>query len=642
MRRFCALAGLVLAAVPSVAQAQRAGENAVDSADDAFGTNVGLETSGIYSENDTRGFSPLKAGNFRLDGVYFDPVAQLSGRLRQVTAMRVGFAALDYPFPAPTGIADARLRTVADKLVISTGLTLAQYNGNIRELDVQVPLVKGKLGLAAGYGGACSRFVDGAFSCSDGVMLKPVLKLDGFEFSPFYSLGRGAGQTPRPLITFSALALPVMPQARTYLGQRWAEGITNQDTGGFTLRGGLAKGLTFRAGLFRSIVLRDSNYSELFAMASPTQARHLFIADPHQDVHSWSGEAQMLFRFQTGGWQQRLMAGYRFRDRHTESGGSDIRDFGMVTLGEPDAEAEPVFHYTAVNVGTVKQSSVMLGWSARREGVGQVHIGVQKARYRAEFDDARTGAVTRQADDPWLYNASVSVPVIDHLSVFAATAKGLEDSGAAPENAVNRNEQLPASQSRQYEAGLRWKGHGVTAMVSAFQITKPYFAFDAARRFDAMGQLRHRGVEASFSGHVSKRLSLVAGGVFMQPRVTGAGRDVVGARPAGTPSVYARADVNYRTDWWGGLTPTATVIYTGARAAGSCAVAGPGCVQPMLPHHATLDLGLRNRFRLGRWPASFRAVVLNVFDERAWKVLAANTLQQDDTRRVQVTVNVDF
>ena len=78
-----AFAGVIAAAaLPGQALAQRAQENAVSSADDAFGSSVGLESTGIYSEQDTRGFSPSKAGNARIDGVYYDPVGALSARLR--------------------------------------------------------------------------------------------------------------------------------------------------------------------------------------------------------------------------------------------------------------------------------------------------------------------------------------------------------------------------------------------------------------------------------------------------------------------------------------------------------------------------------------------------------------------------------
>ena len=111
-------AGMLLLSASLPAHAQRASENAVTNADDAFGTNQGNETTGIYSENDARGFSPLKAGNARLDGVYIDPVASISGRLRASTAIRIGYAAKSYPFAAPTGIADTRMRGAGDHLLV--------------------------------------------------------------------------------------------------------------------------------------------------------------------------------------------------------------------------------------------------------------------------------------------------------------------------------------------------------------------------------------------------------------------------------------------------------------------------------------------------------------------------------------------
>ena len=70
-------------AMPAASRAQqKSTENAVTSADDAFGTSVGLESTGIYSQHNVRGFSPLDAGNARIDGIYFDPVSLITLRAR--------------------------------------------------------------------------------------------------------------------------------------------------------------------------------------------------------------------------------------------------------------------------------------------------------------------------------------------------------------------------------------------------------------------------------------------------------------------------------------------------------------------------------------------------------------------------------
>ena len=280
----------------------------------------------------------------------------------------------------------------------------------------------------------------------------------------------------------------------------------------------------------------------------------------------------------------------------------------------------------------------MLGYTGRIDGVGVLNLGLQKARYRATNRDGATGLETRSNDDPWLYNATLGLDVTPSLSAYLGTEKGLEDSGVAPESAINRNEQLPSTRSIQYEAGLRWKVNGAQVVLSAFQITKPYFAFDASQAFVRQGEVRHRGVEASLAGHFGERLHVIAGAVLMQPRVLGAG----GGRPAGTPSIFTRLDATYRTDLLGGLTPTMALVYTGSRAVTTRQVSNPLAEQLIVPGNAVVDLGLRQQIRIGSIPASLRVVVYNVFDSRTWKVVAPGTMYPDERRRLSFTVAADF
>jgi iron complex outermembrane receptor protein len=283
----------------------------------------------------------------------------------------------------------------------------------------------------------------------------------------------------------------------------------------------------------------------------------------------------------------------------------------------------------------------MLGYTGRLQGVGMVNLGIQKARYRGISRDGRTGIVTSSSDDPWLYNASIGLDLTKSISIYAGTEKGLEDSGTAPENAVNRNDQLPATLSRQYEAGLRWKFTGGQLVVNAFQITKPYFSFDQTRLFTEVGTIRLRGIEASLSGHFGKRLQIVAGAVATQPRVIER-LPGVGERPAGFPSLFAKVDVNYRTDIFGGLTPTATLSHTGKRAVSAGPLASLGNQQLLVAGYTTLDLGLRQSFKLGNVPMSFRALMWNVFDAASWKVVGPNSLTMEERRRFNLTVTADF
>ncbi|PLK26360.1 hypothetical protein [Novosphingobium sp. TH158] len=640
-------ATLGLAAAPDAAQAQRASENAVASSGDAFGTQVGTESTGIYNENDTRGLSPLKAGNARLDGIYFDPVASLSGRVRASYGIRVGIAANDYPFPAPTGIVDSELRTAGNDFVGSVALTRLQYTGYLMEADLTVPIVKDHLSTYFGIGHARTVTGDGAVTPSAAFGFKPVIRPGGgIEISPFYAGTLLYKIHSKPFFLTSDAIIPPQPRQGNYLGQDWAQGRSWQTNAGITVRAPLTGRLALRAGLFRSAIERYRNYSEFFVFSDASSTvRHRLVSDPRLDLYSWSGEAQLAWKL--GGNPQlehRLIGGFRGRSRYTESGGSDFRDFGLMDLYGTDPEPEPTFTYGPVNQGRVRQQAWLLGYQAKMPKLGHLNLGLQRARYRATFRDARSGSITSSADDAWLYNATVAVHLARGVQAFIGTEKGLEDSGAAPENALNRNEQLPTTRSTQYEGGLRVYFMGRNQLVlSAFQIKRPYFTFDSSGRFTEQGEARYRGVEMSLTGRFD-RLTVLAGAVAMKPRVSGpaVAAGLVGHRPAGIPDYYAKLDLQYRTDILGGLTPTATVTATGKRAMGSAPVKALGGKQAMLPAHAALDLGLRHRFKVGDIPASVRLQVQNVFNRTGWKVVNSNTLQPEEYRRMMLNLAADF
>ena len=610
------------------ALAQRAGENAVTGSGDAFGTNIGIESTGIYTEFDTRGFSPTKAGNVRIDGIYFDPVAITAGRLRERTAIRVGFAAEDYPFHAPTGIVDHKFRDSPTKLGASVAWHQQAYGAFIGEIDLRVPIVKDHLSITGGFAGSHQVQADGSGSHGYGFTVRPILRIGGVEFAPFYSAGGFNDVRARPLLIASGTTLPALPPVAQYFGQGWAIGKSKTLNAGGTIKAALTSGVSLRAGLFHSVSNRIRNYSELYTLQPSQLVTHLLIADPRQDVHSTSGEAQLAWRFNSGQWQHRLIAGYRYRDRYTETGGSTVlASPRAITYGTADPLAEPGFVFGPVNASDVKQSSIMLGYTGKLPGVASINLGLQKARYRGTSRDGRSGLITATRDDPWLYNVTFGLDLTPHLSVYVGSEKGLEDSGTAPESAANRNDQLPPTRTTQYEGGVRWKFHGGQWVINAFQIEKPYFPFDPAGNFVQLGQVRHRGIETSLSGQFGKRLNVVAGAVAMQPRVS------TGGRPVGTPSLYARADFNYCTDVLGGLTPTASFAYTSGR-----------LVSPRLevPGFATVDLGVRHVFRIGATHASIRAVAQNVFDAASWKVVAANTLYPEERRRFTISLTADF
>jgi iron complex outermembrane receptor protein len=419
---------LALLALPGVAYAQRASENAVNSADDAFGSSVGLEQTGIYSEQDTRGFSPSKAGNARIDGVYYDPIGALSARLRSSNAIRVGFSAEDYPFQAPTGIVEYRLKPFPGELGTSFGYNVMAYGGYIREWDLRVPLIKDKLAYVGGAAQSDLRQSDGASNAAFGITHRFIARLGDVEFAPFAATSWFTQNHVRPLAVVTGDTLPNLPEKRRYLGQDWASGHYDNHQFGGTLKAAFTSHLSLRAGLFHSKANRPENYSEIYALTGlpgqvPADASHTVIADPLHRMHSTSGEVQLAWRMAAGRWQHRLIAGLRARDRLTQTGGSFVRAYpGLVPYGLPDPRPLPDFTFTTPNDGRVKQHAFMLGYTGKLEGMGTVNLGLQKAHYRGTSRDGRTGLVTRSDDDPWLYNATLGIDFSPAFSLYIGSA----------------------------------------------------------------------------------------------------------------------------------------------------------------------------------------------------------------------------
>src|SRR6267154_4531836 len=134
-----------LAALP--ADAQRADDNAVTAAGDAFGVTVGLQSIGLYGPLNVRGFNPAQAENLRIEGLYYDQqISSSNPFLFNRSDIRVGIAAQSYSFPSPTGIVDYKLRTPGDAALFSVLLTHGPLNMTTAEIDAQYPLVKDVLG----------------------------------------------------------------------------------------------------------------------------------------------------------------------------------------------------------------------------------------------------------------------------------------------------------------------------------------------------------------------------------------------------------------------------------------------------------------------------------------------------------------
>lgn len=630
------------ALAPAEAWAQRAGENAVAQASDGFGAQVGNERVGVYSASSVRGFNPGTAGNRRLEGLYFEFGGNGgTNRLVARTTVRVGLPALAYPFPAPSGIVDFSLRTAGPEAVLSLVAQRPAYGGYSLEIDGQAPLADGRLRVGAGVGAASNTYVDGRETRARSAAVLPTLRLEGSEWTGFYGYSQTGGDVPAILTTVGARLPPQVDTSRFY-GQSWIDNEQVSHTYGGLGRVDVADDLTLRLGAFESRSVRRRTYTDLFLNVQPDgTASSVVVSDPRLPARWTSGEARLSWNFEVAGFDQALHASVRGRDKRLELGGSAQAALGPSRVGVLTPALEPVFRHGAPMVNRVQQLSGGVAWIGRWRGL-EANLGLQKTDYSSET--TRNGRTARTTDKPWLYNATLAWAPTDWLGLYGGLTRGLEESAPPPASAANRDDAVPASRTRQADAGVRIAWQELRLVAGVFEIERPYYSVGADNLYRPLGEVRNRGVEVSLAGPLTDRLSVVAGLVLMDPRVTGEAFDAgrVGKRPVNSTTRSARLDLEYKVPVVDGLSLSLAVQHTGDLVASTSGFAALDGDQLEVPAATTVDLGVRYRFKAGETPVTLRAQVLNLFDVRRPTVVASNTFTSADSRRVTFQLAADF
>lgn len=628
--------------IASPVTAQRANDNAVTEAEDAFGSSVGNESIGLYSPSQVRGFSPVTAGNVRIEGVYIDRQGVISQRLVESSTIRVGLSAQGYPFPAPTGIVDYRLRPVGEKRLVSVLAGSLAYGAPTIEIDAQLPIDGRRLGVALSASYAHEEYYDGSDAHYSRVAVIPRWRpSDDVEVIPFWSMSIGRDEQVAPTImTVGAFEPPVAPRRR-YFGQQWAFRDSRSINAGMILKARIGASWAVTGGVFRSSAENLQNFAELFVSTTRDGATtEQVIADPGQRYASTSGELRVSRSLKDGPRLHTLHASIRARQLDSRYGGSaPALDFGSRRLGDPVPMPEPgSFLFGEQTQDRVRQTTFGIAYEGRWRDVGELSLGIQRTDYRKTVDLPGEGANATRRDRPWLFNVAAAGFLSDDIALYISYTRGLEESGIAPINAANRNEALPAIRTSQADAGIRWTlTKRMKLVAGAFDIRKPYFNTDEGNVFTILGDVRHRGVEISLAGNPTDSLSLIAGAVLMRPRVTGHGVELgrIGEIPLNQPARVLRANAEWRPRFLPGFSIDGAIANFGRRAASRDNLV-------FVPSYTLIDLGLRYRFKIGDAPATLRFQLANVTNTFAWNVVGSNSYGLTDKRRALLFLAADF
>ena len=639
---------LAFTALPAFSEnvwAQRANENVLASAQDAFGTTVGNESIGLYTSRDVRGFNPVEAGNIRLEGLYYDrafpnPFEIFINPMSPSSAVRVGLSAQSYLFPAPTGIADVALRIPGDKQITSAVAQYGAYSRASIEVDSEIPVIADNFSLALGAGYIDDDDPDaGRNRHAFGAAIGRWRPNDSIEVIPFYARKNTDGQgAPSNFYTAGSFLPPRIPR-HVFLAQPWAEFNVRDTNFGAIVNASLSDTWKLRTGLFRSFVLNKAFTSNIFQNLRPdTTADNVLVRYPAQDFGSNSGEIRLSHIITEGSWRHTFNAALRGRTVTRNFNGSQTITIGRVVIGTPRIIAEPAFTAIPLSHDTVRQGTGGLSYEAIWAGVGEGSIGLQKTIYRRSLT-LPGGTPIINKESPWLPNVTLALHATEKFTVFGSYTRGLEESARAPNNALNRGETLSAIRTSQLDFGLRYKlTPQITAVATAFQIKKPYQNINDANLFTNIGNVRHRGVEVSVSGEVAPGLRMVAGAVLLQARLSGTLVDQgkLGQVPIGRTPRALRLDLEYGPKTWAGFSVDMQVDNKSSRYSSADNLV-------RIPARTMLNLGTRYRFKVLDQSASLRLQVRNVMDTFAWdiKVMQLSYIPEEQ-RRYLATLAVDF
>lgn len=605
LRRIAVGSGLLAIAAPGLAQ--RANENVVASAEDAFGTSVGNERVGLYNPSSARGFSPIVAGNVRIEGLYFDLQGLLPERLVSGSTMRVGLTAQSYPFPAPTGIADFTLRKPGGAAVLSTAVTANTFGGLRVEVDGQAP-ISGTLSVAGGASYDLDQLAHGGSRTILSAAVIPRWQpSDKIDIIGFWSINDNQGFDAQPVIFTGGPFLPPRIERRRRFSASWAASDIRYVNYGLlaTVRSGA---WTFRGGLFRS--LTDSPLTMLdISLNTDRQGvgDRFIIVEADRKFASTSGEMRASRLISEGGRNHVVHLTVRGREQRRRYGGGQTLSFGRFRYDELPDLPRPQFVFGPQTHDRVRQFTAGVGYQGLWPSVGELSLGIQRTAYE-KSGERPSGPIPTSKDDPWLMNGTLSLYASESLVLYAGYAKGLEESPIAPTIAVNRDEAPPAIITEQKDAGIRLTlARDLRLVAGVFDIKKPYFALDGDLLYRNLGELRNRGVEVSLAGKFTPRLSAVLGLVLLDSKIAGTAVDdgLVGRRPVDSVPRYVSAAIDYATPWVDGLSLDLRYENYGKRPADRLN-------RFYIPARHVVSVGGRYRFKIGGRPATLRAQIASL------------------------------
>jgi iron complex outermembrane receptor protein len=262
----------------------------------------------------------------------------------------------------------------------------------------------------------------------------------------------------------------------------------------------------------------------------------------------------------------------------------------------------------------------------------QFTAGVRYSSYHATQAQTTTQDINRTSP-----SASLLYKITPQTSIYASYIEGLESAGSAPATATNAYQVLPAAVSKQEEVGLRHRfDNGSLASIAAFQIRQPAASTDASGVYALNGMGRYRGIEFSYQGDITRDLSIVTTGMWLNAElVDSTDSTTLGKRPENTPRYTGSVFLNYRVPHVYGFSVNGGAYFVGQRPINDAN-------QAFIPGYTLFSAGARYETRMLGHNASFQLNVENAFNKHYWASAGSSQLGIGLERTISLTSTFDF
>lgn len=588
----------------------------------------------IYSNLAIRGIQVDNLTNYRLNGVlpainFVDLPMENKDRVEVLK----GAAGLYYGFATPSGIIN-----LVSKRPLDQPLTALEINGDSRggfggTVDLSRPLSP-TLGLRLNAGAS---HIETGIDRTRGDRKFASVALDWqaserlrLELDADYSAKTVTEPTEfvLPSAINGRIALPPLQAASHNLGAAWmeADGWTTNLLG----RARYAVSDNWRASVSvgQAYLKRDRIYSSFAGYDLASGNGTVNVAMTHgNDYRSTIYRADMTGDFDTGPLHHQLMFG----------ASQNIRDIKIPTavryrfaqnLYQPVAIPEqPTPGRVVPNPSEVKDSGAFIFDRISYQDWLEASIGFRKANYS---DISRT---SRYKDKPDTWSYGLLLKPWEGVSLYGNYIEGLESGGIAQQIARNAGEVLPASLSKQYEAGVKLEPlRGLLLTAAYFDIDRASAYINSAGYYVQDGRARYRGVEFSASGEIGEDLSLTLSGTVLDAEQESGAANVIGKRIENTAKFSGSVFAEYRLPLLPELRLSAGLFHVGRRPVNALN-------QAEVASYTTIDLGARYDLALAGRDVTLRLYGENVTGRRYWAATGSGLLAQAAPARVKFSVS---